>query len=67
MSGTPQDVLAWAERDGVDLSMLRERLCLTPTERIQRHQAVLTLVEALQQAKKQGRNASDRATTQKPE
>jgi hypothetical protein len=55
---SPAEILAWAEQDGVDLSMLRERLRLTPTERVQRHQAALALVEALRAAKrKQGRAA----------
>ena len=44
---SPAKILAWAEQDGVDLSMLRERLEWTPTEHLQRHQATLALVEAL--------------------
>jgi hypothetical protein len=47
---TTREILSWAEQDGVDLSMLRERLRLTPTERLQRHQAALELVEAIKQA-----------------
>jgi hypothetical protein len=39
--------LAWAEQEGIDLSMLYERLQLTPTERLPRHQMALALVEAL--------------------
>src|SRR5882724_6273941 len=35
------EFLAWAEHEGVDLTMLYERLRLTPTERVQRHQMAL--------------------------
>src|SRR6516165_1012028 len=38
------EFLAWAEHEGIDLSMLYERLQLTPTERMQRHQMALELV-----------------------
>jgi len=41
------EFLAWAEQEGIDLSMLYERLQLTPTERLQRHQMALALVETL--------------------
>ena len=41
------NALARAEQDGLDLSLLRERLRLTPTERLQRHQVALEMVEAL--------------------
>jgi hypothetical protein len=54
---SPAEVLAWAEQDGVDLSMLRERLRLAPTERLQRHQAALALVEALRDAKRKASRA----------
>ena len=54
-------ILAWAEQDGVDLTMLRERLRLTPTERLQRHQAALELVEALRNAKRTATRAPSRA------
>jgi hypothetical protein len=46
------EFLAWAEHEGVDLTMLYERLQLTPTERLQRHQMALELVEALRRVKK---------------
>jgi hypothetical protein len=46
------EFLAWAEQEGIDLSMLYERLQLTPTERLQRHQMALALVETLRQVKK---------------
>lgn len=58
-----EDVLAWAERDGVDLTMLRERLRLTPTDRIRRHQKALELTEALKAAKEPRRGASNRTLT----
>ena len=57
---SPTEILAWAEQDGVDLSMLRERLQLTPTERLQRHQAALALVEALRHAKRKSNHARGR-------
>jgi hypothetical protein len=47
-----EKILARAEEDGVDLSMLRERLRWTPTERLHRHQAALELAEALRNAKR---------------
>jgi hypothetical protein len=46
------EFLAWAEHEGIDLSMLYERLRLTPTERLQRHQMALELVEALRQVQR---------------
>lgn len=61
------DILAWAEQDGVDLSMLRERLRLTPTERLQHHQAALELVEALKDAGRKHRRAQRRALANRPE
>ena len=60
---SPTEMLAWAEQDGVDLSMLRERLRLTPTERLQRHQAALALVEALQAVKRKQARAAHRTLT----
>ena len=44
---TPDEVLAWAEEFGVDLSMLRERLRMTPTERVERHNGMLEFVRDL--------------------
>jgi hypothetical protein len=60
---SPTEILAWAEQDGVDLSMLRERLRLTPTERLQRHQMALALVEALRAAKRKQARAARRTLT----
>lgn len=64
MQPTPSapDILAWAKQDGVDLSMLRERLRLTPTERLQHHQAALELVEALKNAGRKHRRAQRRTS-----
>jgi hypothetical protein len=59
--------LAWAEQEGIDLSMLYERLRLTPTERLQRHQMALALVEALRQVKKGPRHAPSRVVADRPE
>lgn len=64
---TPAQALAEAEQQGVDLSLLRERLRMTPTERLQRHQAALALVDALTAAGQRKRervrrgDAADRA------
>jgi hypothetical protein len=58
-----EEVLKWAERDGVDLTMLRERLGLTPTDRIRRHQNALELIDALKAAKEPRRGASNRTRT----
>ena len=57
---TSEEILRWAERDGVDLSMLRERLRLSPTERSRRNERALALHEALRTAKETGLHASDR-------
>ena len=54
------EFLAWVEQEGIDLSMLYERLQLTPTERLQRHQMALELVEALRQVKRGPGHASSR-------
>src|SRR5947209_4487606 len=40
-NATPDDVLAWAERQGVDIEKLKERLRMTPAERLGRHQQEL--------------------------
>ncbi len=45
------EVLVRAKRQGVDLSMLRERLKMTPMERIQRNQAALEMVEKFRSAR----------------
>jgi hypothetical protein len=64
---TSTELLAWAEQEGIDLSMLYERLQLTPTERLQRHQIALELVEALHQVKKGPGHDPSRIVTDYPE
>jgi hypothetical protein len=64
---TSAELLAWAEQEGVDLSMLYERLQLTPTERLQRHQMALELVEALRQVKKGPGHAPSRGVADRSE
>jgi hypothetical protein len=59
---SPSEILAWAEKDGVDLSMLRERLRLTPTERLRHHHEALALVEAFRNAKRTASRARSRAS-----
>ena len=44
------DALVRAEVYGIDLSLLRENLRLTPTERLQRHEQALELAEAFRKA-----------------
>jgi hypothetical protein len=61
------EFLAWADQEGIDLSMLYERLQLTPTERLQRHQMALGLVEALRQVKKGPSHAPSRVVADRPE
>ncbi len=63
---SPTEILARAEQEGIDLSMLRERLRLTPTQRLERHQAALALVEALRDAKRKGSRGTDRAIAGRP-
>ena len=64
---TSTEFLAWAEHEGVDLTMLCERLQLTPTERLQRHQMALELVEALRHVKKGLGHAPGRVVADRPE
>ena len=54
------NALARAEQDGLDLSLLRVRLRLTPTERLQRHQIALEMVEALRSAGRKRQHVSGR-------
>ena len=61
------EFLAWAEHEGIDLSMLYERLQLTPTERLQRHQMALELIEALRQVKKGPGHATSRVVADRAE
>jgi hypothetical protein len=43
-------ILAEAEKAGVDLSLLRDNLRLTPNERVERHQQALARVLAFRNA-----------------
>jgi hypothetical protein len=61
------EFLAWAEQEGLDLSMLYERLQLTPTERLQRHQMALALVEALRQVQRGRGHAPSRVVADSAE
>ena len=45
-----QATLARAEAFGVDLASLRERLAMTPTERLRKHQQALARAEAFRRA-----------------
>ena len=63
---SPKEALEMAEAYGVDLSLLRERLQLSPTERLRRHQATLEFVVRLKQAGLE-RRARDRGTTRSTE
>ena len=47
---TPEEVLKRVQAEGVDVSMLRERLSWTPTQRVLRHQSALELVLELRKA-----------------
>ena len=49
---TPQDPIGEAEKFGIDMSMVRESLKKTPTERIRDAEQALAFVEALRAAKK---------------
>ena len=44
------EALARAEAFGIDLSLLRESLKLTPTERLRRHEEALEFMEAVRRA-----------------
>ena len=61
------EFLAWAAQEGIDLSMLYERLQLTPTERLQRHQMALELVEALRQVQRGHSHAPSRVVADRTE
>jgi hypothetical protein len=41
--------------NGVDLSLLRRNLKLTPTERLQRHQGALRMVSEIERARRRAR------------
>ncbi len=47
----PPDAIREAVEYGIDLSLLRANLALTPAERLRRHQIALNTIETLQKAK----------------
>ena len=61
MKPVRENALERAVRFGVDLSLLRERLALTPTERLERHQRALELVLELQKAGVKQRAETERS------
>lgn len=61
----PRDVLAEAEREGIDLSLLRERLRLTPVERIARNEAALSFILDLREAGDAKRREANSNTAQR--
>ena len=49
----PPDAIREAVEYGIDISLLRANLALTPAERLRRHQIALNTVEMLREAKRQ--------------
>lgn len=60
------EVLRRADEFGVDLSLLRERLELTPTERLERHARALELVEAMRAAGERKRRGETERADRRP-
>ncbi len=48
----PSDAIHEAAEYGIDISVLRANLALTPAERLRRHQIALNTVEMLREAKR---------------
>lgn len=48
----PADAIREAVEYGIDISLLRANLALTPAERLRRHQIALNTVETLREAKR---------------
>ncbi len=48
----PPDAIREAVEYGIDISLLRANLALTPAERLRRHQIALNTVEMLREAKR---------------
>lgn len=48
----PPDAIQEAIDYGIDISMLKDNLALTPAERLRRHDMALDMVEMLQKAKR---------------
>lgn len=61
-----EQAIETAREFGVDISLLRERLRLSPTERLQRHEAALELSMQLRKAKIEQR-AKDQRTAKSAE
>jgi len=51
-SPEPADAIRAAVEYGIDISLLRANLALTPAERLRRHQIALNTVEMLREAKR---------------
>lgn len=54
--------LEWAEQEGIDLSLLRERLKLSPTQRLEAHKralaSLLSFVSEVDHARHRGHSQS---------
>jgi len=50
-SSEPPDAIREAVEYGIDISLLRANLALTPAERLRRHQIALNTVEMLREAR----------------
>jgi hypothetical protein len=63
LNPAPGSAIEAAQKFGIDLTLLIERLRMTPTERLEHHQAALEMVEALRDAGRsmrgQGRGSSE--------
>lgn len=53
---TKEDILHRAEEFGIDLSLLRERLKLSPTDRVEYHKRCLRSLESVVQEVKRARS-----------
>lgn len=64
LNPAPGSAIEAAQKFGIDLTLLVERLRMTPTERLERHQSALEMVEALREAGRkrcgQGRTPAER-------
>ena len=53
-----EEILRWAEEFGIDLSLLREQLKLSPTERLESHKQFLLSIESFISEVKRARRRS---------
>lgn len=53
-----KDPVRAAAEYGIDITLLRDRLMLTPTQRLEKHQQMLEFVEELQKAARRRRDKS---------